>query len=424
MSERPPSESDPEAAVRELSTLARRIPRRGAAASNTRLPETTHDRRAGDRRAGGAEGELRDARSLYAIPANDPHLAAVPDAEPSAEQLGEWARVFLAGSPRTRAARVASLLELTDLSAGACIETLYRRLGGLDQVRDSVSRLRSIETVATMMRRATIELCETCGFDRAMLSRVHGSELVVEGAHAPSDPELVARLLEFGKTNRPRLDYLLIETDMIRRGKPILVRDVDREPRTHGDFVTLLQTRAYVAAPIMPTGRVIGFLHADLADSDRIPDTIDRDRLWAFAEGLGYAIERTILQERLRRQAGVIRNLLRSTEATLDGLSEAEIELTALAGGPLVEAEAQPSSRLPIAAAEMDGFLTTRERQVLRLMVGGATNGQIAEQLVISIGTVKSHVAHVLRKLGASNRADAVSRYLQAKAADANGVDR
>jgi DNA-binding NarL/FixJ family response regulator len=46
-------------------------------------------------------------------------------------------------------------------------------------------------------------------------------------------------------------------------------------------------------------------------------------------------------------------------------------------------------------------------------MTSGATNVRIAEQLVISEGTVKSHVKHILRKLRAANRAEAVARYLR-----------
>jgi DNA-binding NarL/FixJ family response regulator len=56
--------------------------------------------------------------------------------------------------------------------------------------------------------------------------------------------------------------------------------------------------------------------------------------------------------------------------------------------------------------------LTRREVEVLRLMAAGDTNGRIARRLVISEGTVKSHVKHILRKLGAANRAEAVSRWL------------
>jgi LuxR family transcriptional regulator, regulator of acetate metabolism len=65
------------------------------------------------------------------------------------------------------------------------------------------------------------------------------------------------------------------------------------------------------------------------------------------------------------------------------------------------------------AESRLDGLLTRREREVLDLMTSGATNIRIAEQLVISEGTVKSHVKHILRKLRAGNRAEAVARYLR-----------
>jgi DNA-binding NarL/FixJ family response regulator len=57
--------------------------------------------------------------------------------------------------------------------------------------------------------------------------------------------------------------------------------------------------------------------------------------------------------------------------------------------------------------------LTQREIDVLRLVTVGETNAGIARSLVISEGTVKFHVKNILRKLGASNRAEATSRYLQ-----------
>ena len=42
-----------------------------------------------------------------------------------------------------------------------------------------------------------------------------------------------------------------------------------------------------------------------------------------------------------------------------------------------------------------------------------ATNDRIAERLVISSDTVKSHVKHILRKLRAENRAEAIAQYLR-----------
>jgi LuxR family maltose regulon positive regulatory protein len=54
--------------------------------------------------------------------------------------------------------------------------------------------------------------------------------------------------------------------------------------------------------------------------------------------------------------------------------------------------------------------LSERELEVLRLIAGGASNQAIAAALVISIGTVKSHINHILGKLSACNRTEAVSR--------------
>jgi DNA-binding NarL/FixJ family response regulator len=58
--------------------------------------------------------------------------------------------------------------------------------------------------------------------------------------------------------------------------------------------------------------------------------------------------------------------------------------------------------------------LTSREREVLRLIVEGAENNQIAAELVISPETVKTHVSSILEKLGADNRVQAAVRAVRA----------
>jgi ATP/maltotriose-dependent transcriptional regulator MalT len=54
--------------------------------------------------------------------------------------------------------------------------------------------------------------------------------------------------------------------------------------------------------------------------------------------------------------------------------------------------------------------LTSRELEVLELLAAGRSNQAIARQLVITLDTVKKHVSHVLDKLGAANRTEAVTR--------------
>ena len=62
-----------------------------------------------------------------------------------------------------------------------------------------------------------------------------------------------------------------------------------------------------------------------------------------------------------------------------------------------------------LAAQVSSERLTSREREILQLMGGGASNKAIARQLGISEGTVKTHVKSVLQKLEVASRTEAVS---------------
>jgi DNA-binding NarL/FixJ family response regulator len=73
----------------------------------------------------------------------------------------------------------------------------------------------------------------------------------------------------------------------------------------------------------------------------------------------------------------------------------------------VIEEFVRRSPAEPRPGAELEQ-LTPRELEVLERITGGQSNAEIAETLVISPATVKTHVAHVLAKLGVRDRAQAV----------------
>src|SRR4051812_14507313 len=265
----------------------------------------------------------------------------------------------------------------------------------LAHLREALGRLRSVVDVRELGDRAVRELCETLGFDRAILFAVEHDELICEATWFTGDPEWANEFLKLARREgiRPRLDHMLLESEVVRRRRPLIVLDPEGDPRTYKPLVRASQTQSYVAAPVMPGGHVIAMLHVDRYHSGEVVTDEDADLLWTFAEGFGYAYERMRLLSRLRRHAA---------------------ELAQVGEMPVMTSVVKPArgvAKSATATAETPS-LTAREREVIKLVSSGATNQEIANALVISESTVKSHVKHILRKLGASNRAEAVSRHL------------
>ena len=68
------------------------------------------------------------------------------------------------------------------------------------------------------------------------------------------------------------------------------------------------------------------------------------------------------------------------------------------------------SERDAVESTPLLNKLTFRELEVLRLLVQGKTNQDIADDLLISKATAKAHVQHIIAKLGVSDRTQAVVR--------------
>jgi LuxR family transcriptional regulator, maltose regulon positive regulatory protein len=85
-----------------------------------------------------------------------------------------------------------------------------------------------------------------------------------------------------------------------------------------------------------------------------------------------------------------------------------------LAAFPVSEAGSRHQPELqaasPSTPSHLVEALTPRELEILELLATGASNQEIAEQLFLSVGTVKGHINHILGKLRAHNRTEAAAR--------------
>ncbi|HET7041130.1 MAG TPA: response regulator transcription factor [Gemmatimonadales bacterium] len=78
-------------------------------------------------------------------------------------------------------------------------------------------------------------------------------------------------------------------------------------------------------------------------------------------------------------------------------------------GDPYVDPRLAPDFLRQLAKPRAGGVLTERERQVLQMLADGHSNREVSQSLVLSVETVKTHVKHILAKLEAEHRTQAVA---------------
>jgi NarL family two-component system response regulator LiaR len=110
-------------------------------------------------------------------------------------------------------------------------------------------------------------------------------------------------------------------------------------------------------------------------------------------------------------KAGAIGYLMKNVSArelaaAIRAAKEGKMTLSPEAAQALVHASQQ---------AQETETLTEREREVLKQMVEGLNNAEIAERLVVSLSTIKYHISNILMKLGVDNRVAAVTMAIQKK---------
>jgi LuxR family maltose regulon positive regulatory protein len=198
-----------------------------------------------------------------------------------------------------------------------------------------------------------------------------------------------------------------------------------------GEYLVLVRVLLVQQAPERALG-LLGRLHALAAAQGRTGSVIEARALQALARSAG------------GDQAGALAAL---AEALILGAPEGYLRVFVDEGPPMAAllhqllagrrrerpaaavpreylarlVEAFEQAGLPVRAPAGGGVvvaglvepLTARELEVLQLLAAGAPNRAIAEQLVVTLETVKKHLSHLFDKLGVANRTQAVARARQ-----------
>jgi LuxR family transcriptional regulator, regulator of acetate metabolism len=292
------------------------------------------------------------------------------------------------------------LVELLGLEREISELEYVRRSDALDRVSDAARRLGELAWSEGILTRAATELGASSEFDRVLFSDTDGGVITplaiwdADGTRAGE--EALAALVE----TRVRLEYPLLEYEVVRGQVPELVVVSDSGARTPRPLADVLDWESYVVAPVTAAGETIGLLHADAGRSDRRVTPLDAEVAARYAEELSGVFERAVLRHTLDLHRAELASAVHWLGTRLSRLEDA---------GELM----RPRTT---AGADLRGTdaLTPRELEVLRLLARGNTNGAIARALVVREGTVKYHVKNILRKLGATSRADAVAKYVRA----------
>jgi DNA-binding CsgD family transcriptional regulator len=293
------------------------------------------------------------------------------------------------GSPPSTEA-VDLIAELLDVQLSGQQLLTDRVTSSSKRVASSVRRLSGIATSSTLAQQICMELVETADFTRATYSTETAGGWQPQIAYprkANSDP--IKDVPPVGTSVEERC----VQT------RSVIIFD-------HVDAIRTSET--YVVAPIVIDNQVTGLLHA----YQQFPLVADSDGaalLALFTSTFVTVNEREAWTHRVWMQRQIVRDLA----AQLLHRSESHLSGDLALDAP-ESAHIRPVERADVAdmSSSLDALLTARETEVMHLIVAGSSNADIAEKLFITVETVKSHVKKILRKLGAVNRSEAISLYL------------
>jgi DNA-binding CsgD family transcriptional regulator len=263
-----------------------------------------------------------------------------------------------------------------------------------DVVRSLTAGIRRMKKAGSLQglgRQACTELCEVLGFDSALLSFVEEDGFVVEQSdHGLGGPTVI-----------PRRECAA-ERTCIRLRDTTRTNESDM-PASRG-YQELLGSAHYLVAPVIAKSWVVALIHVGRCSEDGV-SAGDLDVLDAFASAYSLLHERMLNTERVQQQRTSIARAAAHLTEEADRIAAAAVSFD-------LEDDTQIESPTIPADSGLAATLSHRERQVFEKLVQGASNAEIADQLVVTVETVKTHVKRILRKIGAINRSEAIALYI------------
>lgn len=236
------------------------------------------------------------------------------------------------------------------------------------------------------------------GFRRALFSVVDGStwrpaSLYIESAIVADQSSLRAYLSE----RTINLDDAPLEHTTVARHEPQLVASPKTHRLTYKPLMSVSNSRGYATAPVLSNGNPVGMVHADRYEEPA--EMVDLERVALACGMLGVLAERMARRRQIADLAERLTNVVTYAEEVLGGRADLRVE-------------SSPGPGLDAVGSRQSGVrMTARQLTILRRLAVGATNAQIAHELGISEGTVKSHVKEIYSRLGVHSRAAAAAAY-------------
>ncbi|NMO03953.1 GAF domain-containing protein [Gordonia sp. TBRC 11910] len=279
-----------------------------------------------------------------------------------------------------------------DRSPGTGAAQLHRFLGELRHADDDV-----------LAQAISREVCVCLGFAKSMFSWVDGPDWLPAHVHVPERLRGFDDLRSAVDGSPIPLLRAPLEAGLVLRQQPYTLQRNEFHRDSYRPLVDLSNPAAYAAAPIVANGHTVGILHVDRHTS-RIDDD-DVHLLLMAARLAGVVVTAAHNRRRLRDRQAEVTRLVEDVLRVEDRNTRPQSLFGDASSAATTVTDRRPGASPPIAS------LSARERDILALVVTGATNRQIARELYITEGTVKTHVRRIFAKLGVHSRAQAAARF-------------